>query len=718
MWSVPWARVQLWKLPKLPGPRQVPRRLAAKAWSRPAEAEVEVCERFVAGRLKQFLNEWKQISHDPQVLNIVRGVKIEFDGIGEIVFPGVPGKQLYHIRVSPELDAVIQDFVDMKVICEMDESCRGYVSPIFTVPKKDGSLRMILNLKRFNVHVEYQHFKMDSLHSAVQLMRPDCFMASVDLKHAYYSVAMHQEDQKYLQFEYRGRLFQFTCLPMGIACAPRLFTKLCKPVYATLRRKGHIIVGYIDDSYLQSATFEECEENVKDVVDLFTKVGFVVNFDKSELIPCQKVEFLGFELDSVHMTVRVTVKKQRKILDLCVEIRSKSCVRIRELASLIGMFVSASNGVEYGPLFFKEIEIEKNEALKQQAGNFDGFMTVTDGIKGCLTWWIENLHTQVKRISHAEPDIVMFTDASNAGWGASTGTKSTNGQWNDLEKELQINCLELYAVLYGLRSLCADLAHVHVRVRVDNMTAVHYISNMGGVRSVRCNRIAKRIWLWCMHNNIWLSVAFIKGKDNVEADRLSRVFDERTEWMLNREVFQDLVLLWGRPEIDLFASRLNAQVAKFISWLPDPEAHGVDAFSLHWGGELFYAFPPFCQITKCVQKILFDRAEGILVVPAWTTQVWFSALGSILIDHPRLIRNAAEKVHLPGRTMSTHTLQSLQIMACLVSGNDCLSRTFRKRLPRSSWPPGGQVHKNSTGFTSKSGLSFVTNGKLIDCRFL
>ena len=689
-----------------------------KKRQRVSEEQVEVCESFEAGRLKQYLHEWRNISHDPKVLNIVRGVRIEFDETSDISFPGVPGKQLYHIKVSPELDAVIQELVEMKVICEIAQSQRGYISPIFTVPKKDGSLRMILNLKKFNIHVEYQHFKMDSLQSAVQLMRSECYMASVDLKHAYYSVAMHKEDQKYLQFQYRGKLFQFSCLPMGFASSPRVFTKLCKPVYATLRRKGHIIVGYIDDSYLQSTTFEECEENVQDTVNLFTKLGFVVNFEKSMLIPCQKVEFLGFELDSVQMTVKVTAKKRQKIIDLCTKIRGKNFARIREIASLIGKFVSASNGVEYGPLFFKEIEIEKNIALKQQAGNFDGVMKVTDGIKICLTWWIDNLHTQVKKIEHREPDIVMFTDASNIGWGASTGKKCTNGQWNDWERELHINALELYAVLYGLKSLCDDLTNVHVKVRVDNMTALHYITKMGGVKSSRCNKVAKKIWLWCMHKNIWLSVAFIKGKENVEADQLSRVFDERTEWMLNREVFQEIVLLWGRPEIDLFASRINAQVAKFISWLPDPEAHGVDAFSMKWGCEMFYAFPPFCQITKCIQKVLFDRAEGILVVPAWTTQVWFSALGSILIDYPRLVPNAAKKVHLPGRTMSTHPLQTLQLMVCLVSGKDCLNRTFRKRLPRSYWPLGGQEHRSSTEFILEGGFSFVTNGRLIGCKYL
>ena len=36
-----------------------------------------------------------------------------------------------------------------------------FVSSIFTREKRDGSYRMILNLKQPNKHTEYEHFKME-----------------------------------------------------------------------------------------------------------------------------------------------------------------------------------------------------------------------------------------------------------------------------------------------------------------------------------------------------------------------------------------------------------------------------------------------------------------------------------------------------------------------------------------------------------------------------
>jgi hypothetical protein len=49
---------------------------------------------------------------------------------------------------------------------------------------------MILNLKDLNQNIEYYHFKMDTFETALKLIKPNCFMASIDVRHAYYSVLL------------------------------------------------------------------------------------------------------------------------------------------------------------------------------------------------------------------------------------------------------------------------------------------------------------------------------------------------------------------------------------------------------------------------------------------------------------------------------------------------------------------------------------------------
>ena len=63
-------------------------------------------------------------------------------------------------------------------------------------------------LKNLNKHVQYNHFKMDTLQSVISLKTPNCFMASVDLKDVYYSVPIAVAHQKYLKFEWGGKLYQ------------------------------------------------------------------------------------------------------------------------------------------------------------------------------------------------------------------------------------------------------------------------------------------------------------------------------------------------------------------------------------------------------------------------------------------------------------------------------------------------------------------------------
>lgn len=114
---------------------------------------------------------------------------------------------------------------------------------------------------------------MDSFETTLKLIMKDCYMASVDLHHTYYSIKVAKEERKFLWFVWKNQIYEYTCLAKWVSSAPRLFTKLMKPVYAVLRQKGHINSGYIDDSLLVAETKQECEQNVHGTVSLMEDVG-------------------------------------------------------------------------------------------------------------------------------------------------------------------------------------------------------------------------------------------------------------------------------------------------------------------------------------------------------------------------------------------------------------------------------------------------------------
>ena len=158
---------------------------------------------------------------------------------------------------------------------------------------------------------------------------------------------------------------------------------------------------------------------------------------------------------------------------------------------------------------------------------------------------------------------------------------------------------------------------------------------------------SQQIWEWAIARDIWLSAAYIPGDSNVEGDFHSRCFHENKEWALKETVFALLKHTYGLPGIDLFASLTNAKIPLYISWLPDPNAYAVYAFTISWQDLNFYAFPPFSLLPRVLAKIIRDKATGILIIPKWTTQSWFPLVLTLLIQHPRVISPCRDLLYLP-----------------------------------------------------------------------
>ena len=331
---------------------------------------------FQAGKLKHFLPQWEAITADPTILQIVTGVKIEFkSSVAPTQHYGRPSafNSHQHSIVNAEIDTLLAEVVVTPAAQETEE----FISTIFLRLKKDGTHRTIVNLKAFNEFIAHHHSKMDTLEAAVNMMRPGCFMALVDLKGAYYTVPIHASHQKYLKFCFDGALYKYTCLPYGLASAPRIFTKLLKPAYATLRSMGHLNSGYIDASYLQGDTSAECHKNVTDTITLFTKLGFHIHPEKSVFIPSQKLTFLGFVLDSKAMTVTLTEEKVQQILSVCASLLKTQMPAIRQIAEVIGILVSNFPGAQYGPLHYRHLDRDKYLALVANKGDYGGEMQLS-----------------------------------------------------------------------------------------------------------------------------------------------------------------------------------------------------------------------------------------------------------------------------------------------------------------------------------------------------
>ena len=667
--------------------------------------------------IAQYVHEWRKITSDPKVINMVQGIRLEFEDILPVQ-TSVPRPIKFSDKDSELIDLEIASFLKRGIISMCDHVEGEVISNIFFRPKRSGGIRIILDVSWLNTFLKFEHFKCETIYSTTELISNAAYMASVDLSDAYFSCLIHPGHRKYLRFLWRNQLLEFCRLAQGLSPAPRFFTLLTKCPLAALRKQGHIVSGYIDDLLLVGQTFDQCLSCITDTCNLFTKLGFIINRNKSVLTPVTLIEHLGFCFDSRSMTMTLIQKRKQDIIDCIQKVTTtSSSVRIRDVCRLIGLFVAAEPGVQYAFLHYRHLEREKSQALRERKGNYNAKMSLSRRALSDIQWWNDNISSISKPLTFPDPSVHLYSDSSLTGWGAwitdgsahSRSLLQTHGSWSAEQQQLHINVLELTAALYGLQSLCGKDRNCHIQIHTDNTTAVTYINNFGGIRSWLCDSVAKQIWDWAITRHIWVSAVFIPGNQNTRADKLSRHTDNMRDWTLDQEVFDRIFLHVDWASVDLFASANNAKISKFVSWQPEALAWRIDAFSIVWDFE-FYAFPPFSMIGRVLRKIERDQAKGILIAPCWPTQVWFPKLLWLLYKPPIKLPNSAHLLHHPNHKGPHPLVKKMRLTAWPLSGVPSMTETFRRELKTLSSVHGGTPQNPFTLHTSASGSDTVVNG--------
>lgn len=666
------------------------------------------------GKLKFCVDIWKKYTDDPFILQTVSGYCIEFDS------KPIQFWTPQQINFSPEQKCIVDNEITELLSKGAIELSRfekdQFISNIFIVPKPNGKFRPVINLRYLNYFVHYEHFKQETFRIVLNLIQEDDFFTSIDLQEAYFAVPIHQEYKKYLKFFWDGQLFQFNCLPFGIASAPRIFTKLLKPIYAWFRQQCIRCAYYIDDSLNMDKNYEVCLKNSKTIVSVLESLGFTINTKKSVLIPVQRIIFFGFIIDSVQFMVFLTDEKICKIIYMAKILLKENVIVIRQLASFIGMIINAFFAILEAPLHYRCLEREKIAGLGKNR-NFDNSWVLSEESKSELSWWINNISAKNgKRIRPRNSDITCRTDASYLGWGGYdiNSGQFANGRWSYEELGFSINYLELLAIFHALQSLYMNVYNKHIVFQSDNVSAVSYINEMGGMNSLQMDTLAGDIWQWCLSRNIYISSVFIPGITNIQADFLSRNFSDSTEWKLKTTVFQRICKQCFMPDIDLFASRLNRQLDKFVSWFPEPSAFCYNAFSLSWHEFSPYIFAPFSLIANVINKILADEVEkALLIIPYWKSQTWFPLIVSNLISYPIRLPRHRDLLTLPHDGRVHPLSKSMRMVAVVLSGKSYKVRDFQNQLLTSLSTPGDEEHKNNTVWPGKNGIFGVYKGQSI-----
>ena len=593
----------------------------------------------------------------------------------------------------------------------VERSQNQFLSPIFLVEKKDSGYRPVINLKKLNQNILYIHFKMEDLSLLKELLQKGDFLCKLDLKDAYFSVALHKISRKYLRFPWQGNLYEFLCVCFGLGPAPRIFTKLMKIPMTSVRRLNVRLIIYLDDILVMRSSLEQIMMSRDTLIFVLQNLGFVINFQKSVLNPSHQIRFLGVEIDSLSMIVSLPIQKKDQFISQCQDLLNQSDVSLRQMTQLISRLSSEAIAVLPAPLQYRSLQRQQILELAEKK-SFSAQVVLSKEGREEIQWWIENLMLSKGRavISHP-PQLIITSDASLQGRGAACQGQATGGPCTAEEQKHHINILELKAAKLAILTFIRMHPEVKsIHLRMDNIVGLSYIVKMGETHNKVLSDIRKEIWDFLLLKEITITVEYLPGVLNQEADFQSRSLKDSSEWKLKSQIFEALCSLRGAN----FETRVSHQLPCYISRKLDPFSKGRDAFQRSWKYQKGYVFPPFSLIGGVLRKVQMEQAQFLLVTPTWQSQSWYPHLIQMSVHKPILIPQVEDL--LMGPKMEKHPLiekGKLRLLAWTILGKSYLQKEFQRMLQSLSQVPKGKVQSLITNRPGESGIAGAVGNKLI-----
>ena len=536
----------------------------------------------------------------------------------------------------------------------MSAKTLGFYTTLFIIPKKGGGLQP--NLCPLNRFISYSKFRMETNQTILQSLQPGDWLASLDLKDAYFHVNIRPTHRPYLRFAYDDKVYQFRVLPFGLSSAPRVFTKILAPVVSLIRQRGVRFHPYLDDCLIVAKDPKSLRSLVQIAVSTLTLAGFTVNWQKSFPDPLSESKVSRhadrhsslFGLPSwrtgptswsnVHLVFQAPEVPSSKAIHETS--RSNSC-----LSS--GSPSGAGDDEAYSDCTFCpngqpriipfQIQMYFLSQWSAKDHPISKRILVPVSLIPHLRFWQtkDNLLQGVPLVC-SPPSVEVETDACNTGWGGRLGQLKVQGLFQGPHKRFHINCKEMLAVQFSLWALLDQVKGRSVLVKTDNIAVRQYILNQGGTGSPALCALLLKLLHWCQSQGITLSAEYIPGVQNT----LSR-HPVQENSCPDRVVPESLgntstvCPVQGTSDRSVRHCVLNKKTPVFCSWRTDPQAFHTDAMSLCWSQLLAYAFPPIALLHRVLLKAREDQIPYMLLIaPLWPSHPWYPLLLRLLIEDP------------------------------------------------------------------------------------
>ena len=249
---------------------------------------------------------------------------------------------------------MVDDLLNKHAIREISHSEPVHFNRVFLVPKKNGKMRLVIDLSLLNPWLDCPTFSLDHAQVIREALAQHMWATSIDLSDAYLHIPVNPKYWKYLVFQIGNRRFQFMVLPFGLNTAPRVFSAVMKALKRWARLNGMLLFQYLDDWLLLHLVTQTLTSHTMQLVQRCQRLGLLVNHAKSEMVPTQEIVFLGGDyLNCATGMIYPTQARFRAICDKVALVKRSDRAPFKVVHSLLGLLAATEKIVPFGRLHYR-----------------------------------------------------------------------------------------------------------------------------------------------------------------------------------------------------------------------------------------------------------------------------------------------------------------------------------------------------------------------------
>ena len=387
-----------------------------------------------------------------------------------------------------------------------------YNSPVFLVKKRDGSKRLVVDLRGINSLIVPKLIQLPNIDELLQEITQEkpIWLTILDVKSAYWQCPIEEESRKYTTFcAPDGRRWAFRRCPFGLNSSPAHLLLVLGNIFADKNKFRNLEI-YMDDAILYSADWQNHLEQLELTLKTFLENRFSCNPKKTELA-FHKLEYLGFVVsgEGIHMS-------ERRIEAVKHIYPPKN---VKGLLKLLGM-------TNFWRRFIPQYSA-KTYTMRQLLRKDQKFIWSYDCQKEFEYLKRSLTNPPILRPLDSRLPIIIQTDGSKLGFGFVILQQATYGNLhvvnygakatNLAQQAYCADDLEALALVYALKSIEPLAVHKPITVVTDNSHLLH-LNTWKPLNSRQ-----RRMITYLMQFD--LTIRYIRGSRNVTPDFLSRLLE-------------------------------------------------------------------------------------------------------------------------------------------------------------------------------------------------